>query len=123
MAKKIKQGVMPGFPKLAFYMGPQSSTNIPSDGVSRWGWYTYILTPQELVVLVASGTTWDFSSRNTINPYQYLEIPCYHFIPVRALEEGKTPITCIYKWRVNYSHLPKKNQKLFSIIERKDSGT
>lgn len=119
--KKEKKGVMEGFPKMAFYIGPPGKLiYIPEDGVA-WYKYDYHLGAEELVVLVASSIKYDYTQRIP-NSYNYKQIPQFYFVPVKVLEENRTPITCIYKWRVNYIKLPIFDQKLFTIIEKHGTG-
>lgn len=118
---KPKTGVMPGFPKLAFYTGP---TKILYLGSSYYAYYdrkTLNLNTEDLVVLVATGKAWDYS-RRIPGTYNYTEIPLYYFVPVQALETNMLPINCIYNWKQKYKSLPFARQELFTLIERKDSG-
>lgn len=116
--KKPKTGIQPGFPKLAFYIGPTKTINIPSDHYN-WSRPSYLLESSELVVLVAEGYDWDYSRREG---QYYARINQYYFIPVKALENNIIPITAIHKWKEAYRTLTRSDQKLFTIIERKDIG-
>lgn len=113
--KKPKTGVMPGFPKLAFYIGTSTSIRIPPY-YNAWITNTVFLNPEELVVLVAEGSQYRYSRNINWN-----NIPVYYIVPVKALETGTPPITCIYSWKKYYKSLPNIDKNLVTIIE-KDNG-
>ncbi len=111
--RKKKTGVMVGFPKLAFYIGPSAQVRIPRYH-NAWTFLDYILQNEELVVLVAQGHKYRYSAIH----WRGERYAVNYYVPIKALEGGSPPITCIYNWKRDYQQLPALDQKLFRIIEK-----
>ncbi len=122
--RKQKTGVMPGFPKLAFYTGPTKLINVRR-GIGYWDYVSYELKPSELVVLVADAVVQDFENRIPVPGqwwYTYPEIEVFFVVPMNALDAGTAPITSVYNWKEAYRRLPKLDKKLFTVIEKDNCG-
>lgn len=125
MAKKVKQGrIMPGFPKLAFYVGPTPFTvSFPGSPRTYWNHKRRILNPEELVVVVAEHHITGYHDR-VANQYELSKrwtgppFPVNYIIPVEAIGKGEIPITCIYNWTQGYKQLPTILPKYLRFIER-----
>jgi hypothetical protein len=114
--KKPKQGVMPGFPKLAFYMGAPKTIYLPAKSNS-WRSISHKLYTEELVVLVGYNERWGYYDERMRWTGGN---PVYFIVPVAAIAENRIPVTCIHRWRQSYTRLAVIPVEQAKIIQRED---